>query len=344
MTDGRAMPVLAAQWPYTPTRLDDVLSWSQILHGRGYGRLWLGQSAVMDTAAAVAYAAGAGANLAVGLAVQVMPLHSPASTAQQLRALAAACGREVPVCFSPGDPIAQQVFAGRRYRSPLTAAREFLTALRAQVEGAPLQQRGEYFSFDGQLTCPPPDHTISLGLGTLRPKMAELAGEVADLAVTWLTPPDYVQTVLVPALDRGAATAGRARPRLVVPVHAALAAPGRRPEVLAQTALGHHLQGEHYRRMLEAAGERGALRTGAAGALESGLMTYGSAADIADRVIEVAAAGADEISLVLHQPRLPWPAAREEWISVGEQVADRLAQAADARGWRPATARIEVGA
>lgn len=317
-------PRLAAFWPYTPTRLDDLVRWSELAATGPYQRLWLGQSAVIDTTGAVAYAAGAGKCCPLGLAVQVIPMHNPVAAAQQSRALAAASGAEVRVCFSAGDPVAQQAFTGQRFRSPLTATREFLTVLRALLDGAPLEQRGEYFSFAAQMPTPPPDHPVRLGLGTLRPRMATLAGEVADTAVTWLTPPAYVRDVLVPALTHGAASAGRARPELVVPVHAALAAPDRDPRRIAEAALGSHLRTSHYREMLARAGESQALRVGVDGALDSGLFTYGSVDDIADRVAEAAASGADEVPLVLHQPARQWSALRDEWWAVGEAVAARF--------------------
>jgi len=203
--------------------------------------------------------------------------------------------------------------------------------VRALVDGEPLRQEGRYFPMAVALPGPRLTSRVLLGLGTLRPRMARLAGEVADVATTWLTPPDYVRDVLVPALEEGARTAGRARPELVVPVHAVLAAPGRDPVELARTAVGTHLRADHYRTVLSMAGEHAAVRDGAAGALASGLVTYGTADEIADRVVAAAEAGADEVALVLHQPHRPWPAVREEWLAVGEVVAARLARVARPR-------------
>lgn len=316
-------PRLAAFWPYTPTRLDDVARWSSLVTAGAFQRLWLGQSAVIDTSAAISYAAGAGRSCPVGVAVQVIPMHHPATAAQQIRALAASSTQPVRVCFSPGDARAQTVFTGRRWASPLTATREFLTVVRALLRGEALDQCGDYYSLRGQLPFPATE--AHLGLGVLRPRMARLAGELADTAVTWLAPPAYVRDVIVPELDAGAASAERVRPELVVPVHAAVAAPGRDARQIAQSAVGHHLQGDTYRAMLDLAGERSALEDGADGALASGLMTYGSIDDIAARVAEVAACGADEIPLVLHHPIREWDDALEEWLEVGHGVATRLA-------------------
>lgn len=325
MSTPHTSPRLAAFWPFTPTRLDAFIRWSELAAEGPYHRLWVGQSAVIDTAGAIAFAAGAGHQCPIGVAVQVIPMHNPVTAAQQIRGMAAATNTELRVCFSAGDPAAQMAFTGRRFKSPLTATREFLTVLRAILDGEPLKQDGHYFSLAAHMPVEPPATGVKLGLGTLRPRMAHLAGEIADAAVTWLTPPAYVRDVLVPALTDGATSAQRPRPELIVPVHAALAAPDRDPRQIAQGALGSHLRSSHYREMLARAGENAALRPGVDGALEARLLTYGTVDDIADRVVEVAASGADEIPLVLHQPGRSWSAIRDEWLSVGQAIAERLA-------------------
>lgn len=317
-------PRLAAFSPFTPAAIDDVVRWSDLASG-AYQRLWLGQSVAIDTATAVTYAAGAGHRCPIGIAVDVIPMHNPLSIAQSLRGIATATRHDVRACFSAGDPVAQERFTGRRYRSPLTATREFLTVLRRLLDGERVRHDGRYFPLDAQLPAKPMNERILLGIGVLRPGMTRLAGEIADTATSWLTPPEYVRDVIVPALDEGAAIAGRTRPELVVPVHAVLAAPGRDPVRLAELAIGKHLRTPSYRALLALAGQDGVLERGSSAALDSGLVTYGSPADIAERVRAVAAAGADEVPLVLHRPYTDeWPVIRDEWLAVGAAVDDEL--------------------
>ncbi|MET9340893.1 LLM class flavin-dependent oxidoreductase [Nonomuraea sp. NPDC003804] len=54
----------------------------------------------------------------------------------------------------------------------------------------------------------------------LGPAMARVAGEPADVAITWLVPAAHLRDLIVPALREGAEAAGRPIPRLVslVPV------------------------------------------------------------------------------------------------------------------------------
>jgi alkanesulfonate monooxygenase SsuD/methylene tetrahydromethanopterin reductase-like flavin-dependent oxidoreductase (luciferase family) len=55
----------------------------------------------------------------------------------------------------------------------------------------------------------------------LRATSFELAGEISEGAVTWLCPASYLRDAALPALERGAARQGRARPKLIA--HAFLA-------------------------------------------------------------------------------------------------------------------------
>jgi alkanesulfonate monooxygenase SsuD/methylene tetrahydromethanopterin reductase-like flavin-dependent oxidoreductase (luciferase family) len=52
--------------------------------------------------------------------------------------------------------------------------------------------------------APPPIY-----LAALSTKMLELAGEIADGVILWLSPPQYVRDVAVPAIERGRQRAGR---------------------------------------------------------------------------------------------------------------------------------------
>src|SRR5205085_576288 len=74
--------------------------------------------------------------------------------------------------------------------------------------GAGVDFSGKYYRVQWSLALPtrppaPPIHLAALG-----PKMCELAGEIADGVILWLTSPDYVRDVARPALERGPRRAG----------------------------------------------------------------------------------------------------------------------------------------
>jgi len=86
--------------------------------------------------------------------------------------------------------------------------------------------------------------------------MLELAGEVADGAVLWLTPPAYVREVAVPALERGRQRAGKTLDGFEIVTAVPLAITPDRTTALAafRAELTRYLQLPFYRAMLEASG------------------------------------------------------------------------------------------
>jgi alkanesulfonate monooxygenase SsuD/methylene tetrahydromethanopterin reductase-like flavin-dependent oxidoreductase (luciferase family) len=99
---------------------------------------------------------------------------------------------------------------GQRYRRPIEAMRDFVTIVRRAFAGELVTYEGEVFTvrnfhLDLELPSPPPKIVIAAN----GPRMIELAGEIADGMVGWYQSLEYVRDVTMPALERGAARAGR---------------------------------------------------------------------------------------------------------------------------------------
>jgi alkanesulfonate monooxygenase SsuD/methylene tetrahydromethanopterin reductase-like flavin-dependent oxidoreductase (luciferase family) len=216
----------------------------------------------------------------MGTSVTLMPLSHPFQAALQARSLAALTGQPVVAGLGTGPQPFVRALRGQAYASPLTAVREYASTVRGLLAGDRVDLRGEYHAMSGALTAmeTPP---VELGLGVLRPRMAELAGELADVAITWLTPPDYLAEVLVPALTAGAERAGRPRPRVTSVVHVSLDAPDRDHLQVVAAASHAHLRAPHYADML----------------VDSGTAAVGSADEILRAVSAYRDAGADEVVL-----------------------------------------------
>src|SRR5690606_28059775 len=114
-------------------------------------RLWQGQALLIEPHQGFAYAAGAGFRVPAGLGVTLMPFRHPYEAALQARSLAMATGHPAIAGFGPGARGLQQGILGAPYRSPLTAAREYLTAVRALLSGKVVRLDGEYFTVHAQL-------------------------------------------------------------------------------------------------------------------------------------------------------------------------------------------------
>lgn len=294
-----AQPRVSVLYPLMAYDLDDLARFARAVQDFGLDRLYLGQSTLVESHQAVAYLAGKGLRVPVGLSVALTPLRHPMDAAVQARSLAVLTGSEVVAGYGIGDPDFVASLRGERYASPRTAIAEYLSIMRGLLDGDAVEFRGEYFSMDDGLHQIP-NPGVSLGAGLLRPKMAHTVGQSADVAITLLTPPAYLSKTLRPALREGAESVGRAVPRVATIVSAALERPSRDPRKLAYAAHESHLSGPHYAAMLRAAGLRvdpGDPWAGAKSLVEGGVFAYGTPESLSAQVAEYQLHGEDEIVL-----------------------------------------------
>jgi alkanesulfonate monooxygenase SsuD/methylene tetrahydromethanopterin reductase-like flavin-dependent oxidoreductase (luciferase family) len=99
---------------------------------------------------------------------------------------------------------------GRTYERPIRAMREYVTILRRILAGEAVTFEGELFSVrDFQLQVPLPEQPARLYVAAIGPQMIRLAGELADGVLGYCWSAGYVRDVVLPALQEGAARAGR---------------------------------------------------------------------------------------------------------------------------------------
>ncbi|MDN5932508.1 MAG: LLM class flavin-dependent oxidoreductase [Pseudonocardia sp.] len=287
---------LAVGTPVQARAPGDVIPFARLAQRTRARRMWFGHSGLLDSQLLIAYFVGRGIDVSYGSSVALIPLQHPYDAALTARSIAVLSGQRYTAGFGPATPALVNAVRGAPYASPRTASVEYASILRELLDGDHVVDvEGEYFVQCG-LRRFEPSPPVEVGLGVLRPAMARAAGGAADVAISWLTPPEYLRTVLVPALAEGAA--GRpSPPRLVTLVQVAVRRPGRDPAVLADFAAGLHLQATHYRRMLELA--RIPLHadplTSARALVEHGVFLYGSPDEIVSGLHTYREAGAGEI-------------------------------------------------
>lgn len=293
----RAAP--AVMVPLQPDSPDDVLPFAELVARRRGRRLWMGQSLRCDAHQVFAHLAGRGVRVPVGTGVSLMPLRTPYDAALQARSLALITGRPVVAGYGTATPAFVASLHGEPYGSPRTAAGEYLTAVRALLDGGEAHLEGRYQRLRATLPPTGPHAAVEVGAGVLRPAMARTAAAAADVAVTWLTPADYVRDVLVPALAEGAGD--RYPPRVATVVHVAVDRPGRDPARMADAVVSGHLRAAHYVDMLRRAGVP--LRASddrlvrAKQVVQAGVFVFGTPAHIARELSRYTAAGVDEVVL-----------------------------------------------
>jgi len=98
----------------------------------------------------------------------------------------------------------------RVYERPIRAVREYVTILKRALAGEPVTFEGEIFSVRGfQLQMPMPEQPARVYVAAVGPQMIRLAGEVADGVLGYCWSAAYVRDVVLPALEKGLARAGR---------------------------------------------------------------------------------------------------------------------------------------
>ncbi|MCH6160337.1 LLM class flavin-dependent oxidoreductase [Streptomyces marispadix] len=286
--------------PFGPVRPEQVVPFANLVNWTCADRLWQGHGMLLDSHHLINWLAGIGIRIPSGFGVTLMPLRSPYQAAIEARSVALATGRSVVAGFGPGGLQAQRSFLGKPYAGQIGACREYVTTVRGLLHGETVENSGDHFPGVSKLLeyKQPP---VSVGLGVLRERMAALAGELADVAITWLGSAAYLDQILMPAMRKGAEERKWDKPATVtaiVPV--ALSGPDRRVEELAGASCGTHIQAPHYQDALKKAGivVSGDGDPGDAVKLvDGGVFLYGTAEEIHERLDEYRAIGVDEVVL-----------------------------------------------
>ena len=276
------MTALSLLAPFDPAHPAALAPFCALVQETELRMLWQGHSTAGDAWMNAAHLAGAGYTVPFGFGVQLTGYAHPFEAVVKAVSLTRQTGRPVVAGFGPGGRSAQAALHGAPLPSPLTHMRDYVSTMRTALGGT---------------------SGIEIGMGVLRPRMAFLCGETADVAITWLTPPEYIRDTLLSALEEGAASAWRPRPRIVSVLPAAFGVDRRDGAAAIEATIGHHLTLPHYRDVLGRAGIRlpepgAALSAEVCRDLEErGAVTTDPAAELDGLRSRYAADGVEEIVL-----------------------------------------------
>ena len=145
------------------------------------------------------------------MAVHIWPRH-PVLLAQELRVLANLAPGRVRVGLSPASKRVVEGSYGLEYRMPLGHLREYVQLLKSLLSQGAGEFDGRYYRCRWRS-----DSTVEVPImvTALRQRAFELAGAVADGAITSQCPGLYLRDVALPAMRAGAEAAGRPAPPLL---------------------------------------------------------------------------------------------------------------------------------
>ena len=275
----------------------------------GVGCAWLTSSG--GGGEAVTVLAGAAAvtdEIRLGTSIVQTWSRHPVALAQQVQVLDSLAPGRFRLGVGPSHRAGMISSFGADFRAPIGHLREYIHILRALMHTGAVEFEGRWYSANASLSAP---LDVPIMASALRPGAFETCGELADGAISWVCPHFYLRDTAVPAMQRGAESAGRETPPLIAhaPVCVTEDLEAARNGVRAR--LGYFPSIPFYANMFAEAGFAGTPESGWTDEMLDEVLIAGDEAAVADRIRTVFEWGADEL-LATPIPAGDDPAATEE--------------------------------
>ena len=140
---------------------------------------------------------------------------------------------------------------GYEFTHPLSQLREYLNVLRPALRDGKVDFTGDHYTARASFPVSP---NTPILVSALRENAFELAGDLSDGAISWITPAQYLTTTATDALTRGAQVAGRTVPPIIA--HTFVSANRDRDLVrnAVRANLAYYVEAPFYQRMFAASG------------------------------------------------------------------------------------------
>lgn len=277
-----------------------LLERTQQAEGRGVPAIWTtvgGPTA--DTVGSLTAAAAVTERVGLGTAVAPVYGRHPITLAAEAIAISdLAPGRMRLGIGNSHRPIIEDMY-GIPMVKPLTYLREYLGILRGLLWDGKVDFPGEFFRVKSALPATVTPPRVPLPISALRRGAFVLAGEVADGAITWVTPIDYIVQTGIPALQEGADRAGRERPPVIAHVPVAVSSDREAARNAFRKQFPVYPKLPFYAAMFADAGFPVTAEQEMSDALVDELAVSGDAAEVRARLEAIRARGVDEL-LISH--------------------------------------------
>jgi len=182
---------------------------------------------------------------------------------------------------------------GLDFTRPLEHLREYVTILNACFKDGKVDFAGKRLHAHAQFAGP---SSIRVMISALRHNAFSLAGELTEGGISWVTPPEHIRDVAIPALREGADKGARTSipPAIVhVPIVVSTDEDAVHKQAIAQ--MGFYQRLPFYRAMWLEAGYEDAAGTEFTKKMINALVVHGSEQQVADRIAQLPSFGAAEI-------------------------------------------------
>ena len=229
--------------------------------------------------------------------VPTFPRH-PFAMVQSAMAVDALAPGRLRLGVGPSHQPFMEGMYGIPFERPLEFMREYLQVLRAALYDGKVVHQGKRFTLNAQFG----PTKVTLLASALRANAFHLCGELADGAISWMCPLNYLRDVAVPALQEGARSANRKTPPLIGHVPVIVSENAEQVHALAREQFGMYARIPYYKAMITDAGFPEVGRGELSEKFIDELVVHGSAERVKQRLRTLPAYG---ISELLATPMLP---------------------------------------
>jgi F420-dependent oxidoreductase-like protein len=231
-------------------------------------------------------------HILLGTAItQTFPRH-PIAVAQQVQVLAQLAPGRFRLGLGTSGRAGMEQTYGVNFRAPLGHLREYLRIVKTLLHTGAVDFAGRYYQAHTRISAPADVPVMAAALGE---KAYELCGAEADGAISWVCPGAYLRDVALPAMHRGANSAGRPVPPLVA--HAPVCVHDHVEEARAavRQQFGFFARTPFYQNMFRAAGFEEVAQGTWSDAMIDAVALWGDEARVAEALAGLFALGATEI-------------------------------------------------
>lgn len=259
----------------------------------GVRQTWMIQTpSVPDTLTIFAAAAVLTTGVRLGTAiVPTYPRH-PLIMVQQALAFGDLAPGRLRLGIGPSHRPTIEGIYGIPMTAPLEHLREYVAVLRAALWEGNVDHHGRFFSI--KATLPRTPRTPIL-ISALRQGAFQLAGEIADGAISWMCPVQYLLEKALPALQLGAANSERPVSPLVAHIPVALGQDRHEVMAASRKQINRYARLPFYANMFADAGFPVEPDGSMSDNLIDSLVVSGDEATITARLTDLLASGLDEL-------------------------------------------------
>jgi F420-dependent oxidoreductase-like protein len=277
------------------TGVPELVAMAQRAEAAGVSTLWLTSGLGPDSLTSLAVVGARTERIGLGTAIAIAYSRHPLAMIQQARAIEDIAPGRLRLGVGTSHKQTIETTGGLSFDRPLGFLREYLEVL-AQARTGELDHDGARISVHTRLQAPV---RVPVLISALRPTAYRLAGELADGAIAWITPPAFLRDVAGPAMRDRASAHGRPEPSLVGHALALVTSDPTAARGSGLERLAGYTRMHFYRAMFGDAGYPEAADGNVPAALADELVLVGSEEQVAAGLQRFADAGCDEVIVSL---------------------------------------------